>query len=157
VNEPATLDFPVLCFGKYKNQPISEVPRHYLAYISDWAELWPETRDQILMELIKRGLPFGAHKDKDLWMIPTQYLRFIRRELLFLTPPYPEPSATWIAAKSLIPHPLDHNLSRDFLHQTAPVAVPKPLPDPVCVIGSGRNHRRLQRSSANLQRPSRPQ
>ena len=36
------------------------------------------------------------------------------------------------------------------------VAVSKPLPDPLCIIGFGRNHRRVQRSSANLHRPSRP-
>lgn len=30
------------------------------------------------------------------------------------------------------------------------------LPDPVCITGLGRNHRRVQRCSANLLRPSRP-
>ncbi len=31
-----------------------------------------------LEELTKRGLPFDAHKDKDLRTVPTHYLRFLR-------------------------------------------------------------------------------
>jgi len=44
----------VMPFGKYKDEPLSDIPTSYLDYMLGLDDLWEDTENAILAELEKR-------------------------------------------------------------------------------------------------------
>jgi uncharacterized protein (DUF3820 family) len=78
------VESPKLPFGKYRGKRLSDpkVPGLYLRnlYASDsehnagW--LWPDFRNALRAEVIRRGLPFGKHRGIPLDDLPWSYLNW---------------------------------------------------------------------------------
>ena len=82
----ATFTMP---FGRYKGQPLDQVPTATLSYHYRWPELWPKLKRIFQAELLRRGLPFGKYQDLSFNGLPTEYVHFMLANVP-LTQPWKE-------------------------------------------------------------------
>jgi uncharacterized protein (DUF3820 family) len=76
----------IMPWGKHAGKDLTQIPVHYLCWLTTWDQLQPLLRSEIMNILPSRGLPFKKHAGKPLHKVPREYLLWLQANVKMQDP-----------------------------------------------------------------------